>query len=313
MKKTILILYTLHDTGSNIPFSDLKYQRCYEILYSTAAEQGIVFCRAPVDWYDHESGSFLQAWFFENRQWALKPNILPNVIYDKTAFGTVSEDTYERFSEKFPLINNPEFTKIAGDKYATSLLLPHYFKPYLLVPSESVLSEKIKGIVGEYVVIKPLSSSGGEGVIIDTAKNVFARQLSYPLILQEFIDSSHGIPGITPGHHDLRLVFINDELVYSYVRVPKAGSLLANVAQGGKMFIVASQNLPPSINPAIVAVQKAFARFPRKIYTIDLMFDESAHPWIVELNTMPGVYFEAGQEETRDRFYTKLIQTLREL
>lgn len=309
MMVTILILYS-PTNGPSALFSDDKYRTAYETLYSTASQQGAVFCRAPFSWYNQGHKNFDQAWFFKNSQWILKSNVTPDIIYDKTLYDATPKDIYTELTQQFPFINDPEFNRVASSKYTTSVLLPQYFKPYYRVTSQQELTEVTKKITGGIIVAKPEFGSGGKDVVIDTPQAISERKLQYPLLLQEFIDSSHGIPGITPGHHDLRLVFINEELIYSYIRIPKAGSLLANIAQGGTMEIVEQDLLPPSLHPLIRAVQNTFKHFPRKIYTIDILFDENTQPWIVELNTMPGIYFSPGQEATRDYFYKKLTQAL---
>jgi glutathione synthase/RimK-type ligase-like ATP-grasp enzyme len=211
------------------------------------------------------------------------------------------------------MVNSPKFTEIASSKLKTSLLLPQHFKPYHKISNQAGLEKAFSQIKGKYIVLKPDIGSGGTGVIIETPEKVRQLNLDYPLILQEFIDSSRGIPGITQGPHDLRLVFINDDLIYSYIRVPKEGSFLANVAQGGSMATVDLSDLPDSLAPLIRDVAEAFSAFPKKIYTIDIMFDENVRPWIVELNTMPGIYFSPNQKETCDHFYSKLIQELKTL
>jgi D-alanine-D-alanine ligase-like ATP-grasp enzyme len=78
------------------------------------------------------------------------------------------------------------------------------------------------------------------------------------------------------------------------------------------MFIVKRKNLPNTVFPLIKRVQRTFEVFKRKIYTIDLMFDKSQKPWIVELNTMPGIYFSPDQKKWQSRFYLELIKIFKE-
>lgn len=313
---TVLILFDL-PKGSD-PFALISdgYRQAYELLYALAQQNGIRLLRAPLDWYDVERNMFTQAIGFQNGRWqAINTGIKIDAIYDK-ADTSESGDLYEKkllLAERYPFINHPAFTKIIRDKNAVSQLIPQHFKPYYRVTTNRELTLALAKIPGKYFVVKPERGSGGEGVIIETSQKLIGMNLDYPLILQEFIDSSHGIPGITPSYHDLRLVFINDELIYSYIRIPKEGSLLANVAQGGSMEIIERERLPLSLNPVIDAVRKAFAHFPKKIYTIDLIFDDHVRPWIIELNSMPGIYFSPGQEATRDRFYQSLINNFKDV
>lgn len=308
-----LILFSLEADSETVAFHDGRYRLAYEQFYTTAESNGLELCRAAIDWYDETSEQFSQAWRFKNGAWFLAGPVRPNIIYDKTSGSKDEDATLLRISKVFFIINTPSFTKIAGNKYQTSLLLKNFFKPYHKVGTAQELAQALKTAPGEVVVAKPEFGSGGTGIIIGTKKQLQEKVLRYPLLIQEFIDSSHGIPGITPGYHDLRLVFIDDKLVYSYIRIPKSGSLLANVAQGGTMEIVEQDALPSALKPLITDVQKVFAHFPRKVYTIDVMFDENKRPWIIELNTKPGIYFQDGQHHIRDYFYRALVKELKSL
>ena len=179
-----------------------------------------------------------------------------------------------------------------------------------------VLLNEMKKIETKKIVMKPLEKSGGEGIIIGEKEDVlklmgennFDRK---PYVVQEFVNTSKGIPRIMKGIHDLRLVFISNELIYAYYRQPAKGKLLANLAQGGRMVIVPLKDLPKEIDPIVDFTHDIFSPFRSNIFTVDLMFDEKARPWIAELNSMPGMYFESGQEKTRKYFYQKLLEVIK--
>lgn len=308
MEKTVLTLYTAHDTDVDTAFGDKKYQAAYEYLYTLAKEHGLRMCRAPLSWYDAVADRFSKAWVYESGMWSIVSDIRPDMIYDKSATLPENHALRTLLASRYPFMNDPEFSRVAGDKFLAAELLPEHFKRSLLVESQEILPERMAILSGERLVAKPLHGSGGEGVVIADRTTLAEENFEYPIILQEFIDSSRGIANITPGYHDLRLVFVNDALIYSYIRIPREGSLLANVAQGGRMQIVEPQDLPQSLDPIVRDVQAALSKFPNKIYTIDLMFDETGRPWIVELNTMPGIYFSPGQEKERDAFFLALIK-----
>lgn len=308
MKKIVLTLYTSHDAGPDIPFSDIKYQRCYEALYALAEDMGLHLCRAPLNWYDIEKDLFNDSWEFVNGSWQRSGPIKPDLVYDKTSSRSDRDPVRELIIARYRFMDDPAFTRFANDKYEMSRALPQYFKAYQKFGDAAAFAAFLKQFPGSRLVIKPVSGSGGRGVHIVTREEAALLTLEFPVIVQEFIDSSHGIPGITDTYHDLRLVFIGDELVYSYVRTPKEGSFLANIAQGGSMRIVPSEALPESLLSIIRDSQRLFARFPHKTYTIDVMFDELARPWIIEFNTMPGMYFPPEARSTMRRVYVRVLQ-----
>ncbi|MEP7162221.1 MAG: ATP-grasp domain-containing protein [Candidatus Moraniibacteriota bacterium] len=304
--KNILVLFGR--TGKPLaPVQDQKYRESYEKLYALAEKRGLLLSRSSLDWYDEEKRIFEQTLTYNGTGWVVRKNIVPNFIYDRSKPSLISHPSKVLLAREFPLLNDPGFTLSAGSKLQVSRLIPEFSKPYTLVNSRDELKKTLGEIISSKVVVKNDRGSGGESVVIAEREKLLQLDITFPLLVQEFVDSSHGIPGITKSYHDLRLVFINDKLIYSYIREPKKGSLLANVAQGGSMTIIEPSRLPETLTPAIVAVQKAFSKYPEKEYTIDFIFDEDGRPWILEMNTMPGIYFALGQEEWQEKYFSALL------
>ncbi|OGI25059.1 MAG: hypothetical protein A3J76_02390 [Candidatus Moranbacteria bacterium RBG_13_45_13] len=306
--KKVLILFDEERWGNKNLFADKKYQHCYEYFYKLARKRGIFMCRASYQWYDSKKRIFKYAWTFQKNEWERIFNIKPDLLYDKTKFSPKVHYRKEQMAENYKIVNDIEFTLLAGHKFFASLVVPEFFKKYHKVSNLKELKEATVKIGGEKIVLKPAIGSGGENVIIIDKKKAANLKINKPFLVQEFIDSSTGIKGITKNTHDLRLVFANNGLIYSYIRVPAKGSLLANIAKGGTMHIVPRKKIPKSVFPVVRKVQEVFSFYHPKTYTIDLMFDEKQKPWIVELNTMPGIYFTSDQKKWQDRFYLDLIK-----
>ncbi|EKE25389.1 MAG: hypothetical protein ACD_5C00179G0002 [uncultured bacterium] len=308
MKKNAIILYGRGDWTREAPKQKEMYVSCYAFFYRLLNEAGFNVYRASFQWFDEKKNVFSNAWLWENNSWKRAYDIKPNVVYDKMQQRMEAHYFKEKLARVYPLLNDPEFTVIANNKLYVSMLFPEFFKPYLRVTSEDELKKVAGKMKSKLVVMKEAVGSGGEQVSILLKAKAAKMKISGPILAQEFIDSSKGIKGVAEGVHDLRMVFVGDELIYSYVRQPKKGSLLANLAQGGSMFIVEKKDLPKSLNPIIKRVQKTFASYPVKIYTIDVMFDEKQKPWIIELNTMPGMYFSPDQEKWMKKMYSALVK-----
>ncbi|MFA9262770.1 MAG: RimK family alpha-L-glutamate ligase [Undibacterium sp.] len=309
-KSTVLILYSSHNAGPDVPFSSPKYQACYEALYTLGDTMGLHLCRAPLDWYSPETNQFEKTWEFVDQSWRLSGPVKPDLILDRTRARTSDSPLRKLIIERFLFIDDPAFTRFANNKYETSQQLPQFFKPYRKISSADELATFLSESDQARVVIKPENGSGGDGVHIVLKEEALGLPLEFPVIAQEFIDSSSGIPGITSTYHDLRLVFIGDELVYSYIRTPAEGSLLANLAQGGSMHIIDITALPHSLEPIIRETQRLFSSFPQKTYTIDVMFDRDQRPWIIEYNTMPGMFFPPEEKAIMLRAYKRLLEEL---
>ena len=310
--KKVLILFGKSNWYNSIPFTNKNIQHSYECFYQLCQKENIQLYRASWEWYDYENHVFKQAWTFdmETAQWERSYDIRPDLIYDKTKASMESYYKKELISKNYPFINNLSFTNILDDKLVTSLIFSKWSKKSWLVNNEEKLRRILPKIKSHNLVIKPISESGGKNVQFLNKNNVLEKAtLDKACLVQEFIDSSSGVPGIKTSNsmHDLRLVFVNEKLVYSYIREPEAGSFLANLAQGGSLHIVPVEKIPASLTPIIRYANGVFETFTDKIYCIDFMFDENERPWIVELNSMPGLYFTSQEKPYILEMYKEII------
>jgi glutathione synthase/RimK-type ligase-like ATP-grasp enzyme len=313
--KKVLILFGKSDWKKSRPFENKDYQYSYEYFYSICKENGIQMYRASYEWYDYRKNVFKYAWVFEdkNAKWRRVKNIKPDLVYDKTVARQEVYYKKELIGKKYLFINNPEFTQIIDNKFITGLLFDKWSKLSWLVNNTEELKKILHQIETDKVVLKPLSSSGGKGIQILKKNSVLKKAvLNQTYLAQDFIDSSRGVPGVSSNLHDLRLVFINDKLIYAYIREPKKGSYLANLAQGGKLKIISPGELPKSIKPIIKYANKLFETFNPRVFSIDFMFDEKRKPWVVELNSMPGLFFTPEEKSSMTKMYRELLRVFHE-
>ncbi len=308
--KKILILFGRSDWEESRPFSNEQYRYSYEFFYTLCKKEGIQMYRASYEWYDYTRHIFKHAWIYEGEgaQWKRVDNITPDLIYDKTKGRPEVFYKKEIIGTHYPFVNDLRFTQIIDDKFLSSLLFQKWSKKSVIVRNQEELKKSISEITTKKVVLKPVSESGGKGIQIfekDTTSNI---KFSGEHIIQDFIDSSSGVPGMSSGAHDFRLVVVNDDIIYTYIREPREGSFLANLAQGGALKIIPNENIPESVQPIIAYSRSIFASFYPKIYTIDIMFDENQHPWIVELNSMPGLYFTPEEKLSMEKMYRTLLE-----
>ncbi|MCX6766912.1 MAG: hypothetical protein NT170_04020 [Candidatus Moranbacteria bacterium] len=312
MTKKALILSNKKNWRDARPFKSEKFYACYEYFFDLAREKNILALSASYAWYDEKRNIFKWAWTFDGKKWDKIKNVRPDIIYDKTSFNDEAELVKNAIFRNFRIVNDPEFTLLAGHKLFASLLAPKYFKKYYPVKNSKDIREALQKIPGSNLVLKPPLECGGRGVKIMPRKKLISPNLASPMLAQEFIDSSKGIRGILKGIHDLRVVFVNKKLIYAFVREPARNSLLANLAQGGTMFYVPENKLPKSLFPTIKEIQEVFSFFEPKIYSIDFMFDQKQRPWVVELNTMPGFFFFSNEHKRKQkRLFLGIIDVLK--
>lgn len=311
--KNVLILYGRSDWQKSKPFENKRYQYSYEYFYDLCLRDGIQMYRASYEWYDYEKNIFKYAWVFEGIGgcWKKINNIKPDIIYDKTTGRLEVHYKKELIRPHYPFINDIFFTMTIDDKFITGLIFAKWSKKSWIVRNNKELLRFSKNIRTSKIVIKPIAKSGGKGIIIISKSKLKEVRIKEEMIIQDFIDSSQGVPGVTSGLHDLRLVFVNSKLVYSYIRKPKKGSYLANLAQGGSLIIVPNKKIPKSVRPIIRYANQVFESYEPRIFTIDIMFDKSRRPWIVELNSMPGLYFTPAEKPSMMKMYGELLKVFK--
>jgi glutathione synthase/RimK-type ligase-like ATP-grasp enzyme len=305
----VLILFGKSSWKNDSLFSNEAFQPSYECFYSLAEKNGIQMYRASYEWYNYDKHLFSYAWTYHNESgWTRAYDIKPDLIYDKTKAAMETYYKKELISKHYRFVNSLRFTYMLDDKLITSMIFHKWSKKSWIVNNPEKLKRILPKIRTRKFVIKPISESGGKDVQILYKEEALEKvTFSNDYIIQEFIDSSSGVPGVCENMHDLRLVFVNNQISYAYIREPAEGNYLANLSQGGSLSIVPTDSIPKSLYPVIRCVNRVFETFNPRIYSIDFMFDENQKPWIVELNSMPGLYFTAQEKPHMLKLYQEII------
>jgi D-alanine-D-alanine ligase-like ATP-grasp enzyme len=58
-------------------------------------------------------------------------------------------------------------------------------------------------------------------------------------------------------------------------------------------------------------VLKKVSKYGKNFYSIDFIFDEKQNPWIVEMNSRPGITLEKEELEYRELFYGNFINFIK--
>lgn len=312
--KKVLILFGKSNWTKSRPFDNPDYMYSYEYFYDLCRKNGVQMYRASYQWYDYKNRIFKYAWIFKNKgaNWKRVYNIKPDLIYDKTKASLEVYYKKELMAREYDFINDLNFTRIIDDKFNTGIIFSQWSKKNWFIKSSSELKKTLPLLLSEKIVIKPNSESGGSGIqVVDKNEALKKAVINREYLVQEFIDSSDGVPGVSKSLHDLRLVCVNEKIVYAYIREPKKGSYLANLAQGGSLIIVPVNKLPASLEPIINYANTIFKTLNPRIYSVDFMFDKKKRPWIVELNSMPGLYFTPTEKPYMVKMYRELIRVFK--
>ncbi|MFA6427000.1 MAG: hypothetical protein WCW16_00935 [Candidatus Magasanikbacteria bacterium] len=256
-------------------------------------------------------GVFSHGWYFENGKLTEHDKkIKADLIFNRDDKSTIPK-IYD-----CPIINHPDFDLLCLDKYLTVQQFPdisphtdllNSYEDFLAKAKEYSLAPETR------IVLKKNFLTEGRGVFIVTTNEVHKALYEdwHDVLLQKFLDAQIGIPGIVTGNHDLRIEVINGEASHASVRIPKEGSFLANVAQGGTMRTVPLSKLPPEVLDIVQGIQKKVDHYRPLLYSADFMNTEKGFK-LVELNSRPGLLDkdEAQYEEWNGKIANMLIETI---
>jgi glutathione synthase/RimK-type ligase-like ATP-grasp enzyme len=207
------------------------------------------------------------------------PFIRADIVFDRGNFK----------AKDVPVFNPPRVRQLGFDKITMLEQLGEFQAVSAVANNRAELGQALQRLKTEKVVVKDPVSAGGRGVYIGTREEVLAKvpEDRYPLLAQEFMDTSVGIPGLLKGVHDLRVEMGGSEIWTCYVRTPKKGELRANVAQGGTAHYISHEDTPQEVADLARRIDARFGKMPR-FYALD--FANTPDGWkLIELNSQPGL------------------------
>lgn len=295
--KIILTLYS-----QNFPE---KMKKRSEDLYVFLEKRGIVLCRGFVFDYDNKGVVFKKALFFRKGEWIWLPNIKPDLVYDRSLWKIRKgwQATRKIIAKEFSFINDLKLNKLLTNKWLTYNKFKEFSPKTVLISGKKEL-KKIKGLDTELVILKPLFGSRGVGIKIFPKKEI--GKIEFPCVAQNLISTTKGISGLVKGPHDLRVIMADEKIIHSFLRMPRKGMLIANLAQGGTLKLVSEKKLPASVKIIIKSVSNKLKKYPKKLYSIDFIIDNNQKPWIIELNSRPSLVLDKEELANRESYYKNL-------
>ncbi len=200
------------------------------------------------------------------------------------------------------IVNPLALSDLCTDKLASYKRWPHLLAPTFLL-GEIHLSNKIDQIQNcsdlncTELILKPRFGERGKGIhIINRQALDSLDSSSYKdYIVQPLINTQTGIPALgINGRHDLRLIMAQGKVVQVYARIPPVDSWISNTAHGGTIHYYEPNVLPVRILNFAEAIDEELSHFSPRVYSIDIGIAPSGRIWVYELNTMPGIVWNAS-------------------
>jgi glutathione synthase/RimK-type ligase-like ATP-grasp enzyme len=271
-----------NDSGFDAyPFDDPVYRQAYHELAELLAERdaSAIIVRSQATYIG--DNRFSSGWEFRDGVFvACEGSVIADIVFNRGNFvprGAVH------------MLNHPDIERLCTDKYETWKRFPTLFPRSVVAENVTQAEEASHSLEGEMLVAKPIALERGIGVLIGPREEVLKNIPSYPYLLQEFIDTSGGIPDIAKSFHDLRVIIAAGLPVIAYVREPQGGSFVANQAQGGKCTFLPLMSLPEDVMTLCAAVDTALQEYPDRLYSVDMGRNIDGRWQLIELNSKPGL------------------------
>lgn len=315
--KKIVVIYHGDDWKKDIPFISGPTRESFQDWHIRGLKNNIEMYRASLGWYDIKNNVFKKSWAYRNGKWLkietpVKPDLIFDKIMGKRDFSLFNKKM--RIQSKVKIFNNPLFRTILDNKLSQYIILSDFMAASFLANNENELKSVIKKIESSKVVLKPLYGSGGFGIIIEEKNKIFKNKIMYPVLAQEFIKSTGGIPGFSKKKEisDLRMIYMNHKLIYALSRIAKAGSLFTNFHQGARAVLVPDKFISAEVKKMSNAIVKKLSIFPEANYSLDFIFSDSGKPVLVEMNTTPGfdLLNIVGNEKIKEKNFREFSKIL---
>ncbi|MCJ7829548.1 hypothetical protein MUP50_00460 [Patescibacteria group bacterium] len=252
-------------------------------------------------------GLFAGAWLFVRGEFKLiSKKVRIDLLYDRT--GGVKFPPKEE--TKMKVVDSRDFKLLCWDKWLAFKLVGKYMPQTFWVGEKENLASVLPKVKTDWVVLKPHNGLRGLGIFIGPKKGALSFEFPEKFknyIAQEFIDTSGGIPKITTGLHDLRVVIVNGKPVWNHVIVPPSGSFSAHTVEGGILKEVDDELVPDLMKKIVLEITpKFYQKYDNPVFSLDFGFDKNGQAWLFEINDQIG--FPRWGMKKRDLFLKELVK-----
>lgn len=175
------------------------------------------------------------------------------------------------------------------DKTRFEKIFPQYAIPSVVCESYEEMQENFWNISSILKVLKPQFGTRSKGIFIQEKIPKFQDiwEDNYPYLLQEFHDTSQWFYSF-PGLHDFRVVMLNGEIIWKFLRQPEIGKYTANSFKKWNFIDLETWELPDEIRKIINGIEAyCTPRFQHRYYSIDMGQWKNGEVKVFEVNSAP--------------------------
>lgn len=267
-----------------------KRNERYSVFSELASELGANVYLANYDRYRNSTIS--EAYRWNGDRWVKEREVELDVIFDKFKFDGTTRDLKKQMREQLPVLNSFELEELCKDKLLTYEKFSEHVPETRFAEPENV-SEFLE--TDGKTVLKPRFGFGGKGVrILEQGEDW---EESPDLLVQRYVQPASELPHVDfHGAHDFRVMVVNGDIMASYYRLNEEGDR-ANSSFGAEKQFVDVESIPEEVERIVREIDDELGSLKPAAYSVDFMFDQDKNPWIVELNSKPGLGVESEQEK----------------
>lgn len=252
-------------------------------------------------------------WLFKNNTWSKVRRLgFSKHIFDKFSPSSKSRKIKRDLlfsSKRIRPFNNPYLFDLCFDKQKTYDRLSKFSIPTVTIEDNTrqgvIKAQKLlKGIIAKHqsrsdfseeVVMKDRFGAGGLNVykfgnnqtemMIASVK----KHKNVSFIIQPFVKFDKGFSIQNSfGSTDVRLIYLGQKIVQTYIRIAKKGDFRCNEHAGGLLTYISKGEVPLGIT----AVSKSIAKTLNKkssLFALDFITSNDGNIYLLEANTGPGL------------------------
>lgn len=258
-------------------------------------------------------------WRLEADKWIkVKASARSKYLFDKLS-PSCDMRLFERellLSGEVVPFNDPDVFATFFDKLSTYKRLSEYAIPTVGISSSrkddiAAAVSRLKSLIRRHplrqdfapnLILKDRFGAGGNNVYKVEAdaerqiQTIMRRNHEVRFVIQPFLlfDRGHRYEN-RDSSVDIRLIFLRNELVQSYIRVAQDNNFLCNEHQGGVLTYIPKNDVPMKVQ---TVAQKIVAKIGKdqSLYALDFVVSNRGNVYFVEGNTGPGIDWDVTRE-----------------
>ena len=267
------------------------------------------------------AGLIRSYWLFENENWIKVQKVgFSKLIFDKFSPTSKSKKIKRDLlfsSKRIRPFNDPHLYDLCFDKQKTYKMLNNFSIPTVtiedstrqgVIKAQKLLKEKIakhkkRSDFSEEVIMKDRFGAGGLNVYkfgndqIEMMTTSLKKHKRVSFIIQPFVKFDKGFSIQNSSRStDIRLIYLGQKIVQTYIRIAKKGDFRCNEHAGGLLKYISKSEVPLEI----IAVSKSIAKTLNKktsLFALDFITSNDGNIYLLEANTGPGLDWNLSIKE----------------